>query len=318
MNYEEWCETKSIEYLASKLGASKPEEILGFYLNKVFGDDIEYHKKFKWLKGKSLDFYIETLFLAVEYNGKKAHENRVEPDNEKKSLCEENGVRIVRIMECEIDANIDNVKTEDDIVYYYKHNYSNIDEPIYQLVYYLNKRYNLNEKLDVDIKRDKEEIRSYIKRKLDESKYFEKTIAYKWPEVKDYWSAENEKSIFDVRCSESAGKKDNKTISYKLICPHCGDTYKLNLRKLYNRKSLPQCSCENDAIRMKVNEAIQQYEKQGILIVFYESLESRRIYDYMASRAKYPGIRTFDIEEEMYVKLGFKTILTGHSPQSLL
>ena len=126
-----------------------------------------------------MDFYIETLFLAVEYNGKKAHENRVEPDNEKKSLCEENGVRIVRIMECEIDANIDNVKTEDDIVYYYKHNYSNIDEPIYQLVYYLNKRYNLNEKLDVDIKRDKEEIRSYIKRKLDESKYFEKTIFLK-------------------------------------------------------------------------------------------------------------------------------------------
>ena len=81
---------------------------------------------------------------------------------------------------------------------------------------------------------------------------------------------------------------------------------------------MPQCSCENDAIRMKVNEAIQQYEKQGILIVFDDSLESRRIYDYMASRAKYPGIRTFDIEEEMYVKLGFKTILTGHSPQSRL
>lgn len=293
MNYEEWCEGKSIEYLAKKIESSKPEEILGFYLSKFFGDELEYHKKFDWLNSKShIDIYVASKNLAIEYDGPLHNiKGREDFDKEKKLLCKRKGMEFIRIKGLKKDER----RTRGDICYFYENNCSNIVEAMEQLGDYINKKYNLNIEFDVDIKRDEEEIMSYVR-----EKYYKQTIAYKWFEVKDYWSSKNEKSIFDVLCSDSKQK-------INLICPRCGESYERTMRNDYRKKSLHPCeNCEISAIKAKVSEAIKQYEEQGILIVFDESLESRRIYDQMASRALHPGARNSETEKEMYIKLGFE------------
>lgn len=270
MDFQEWCEGKSIEYLAGKLDSSKPEEILGFYLKKVFGDDLEYHKQFEWLNSKShIDIYIISRNLAIEYDGP-LHDikGREDNDEEKASLCREKGVKFIRIKGLKKEKK----KTQGDICYLYKNDCSNISKAIYQLYDYISKKYNLNIKYDVDAKRDEEEIIAYVR-----EKYYKKTIAYKWPEVKDYWSSENEKSIFDVLCSE-ANKK------YDLKCPHCKEVYRLMMKYDYRNRALRPCKCEYAELDEKAEEFISNYD--GSEIVFNDTFEGRRLHDRVVLNSK--------------------------------
>lgn len=50
LTYEEWCTINTdITTLVRYLKSSLPEQYIGFYLYKVFGDEIEYQKQFDWL-----------------------------------------------------------------------------------------------------------------------------------------------------------------------------------------------------------------------------------------------------------------------------
>lgn len=73
-------------------------------------ENVEYQKKFPWLKNKkqmSLDFFLPDYNTAIEYQGrqhfcestrfKSDHENTVERDLLKIKLCKENGVKIYHL-----------------------------------------------------------------------------------------------------------------------------------------------------------------------------------------------------------------------------
>ena len=70
IDYQSWCDNNSnIKPLIRALKSSIPEQYIGFYLQKAFGENgIEYQTQFVWLGKSSLDIYIPSLQLAIEYN----------------------------------------------------------------------------------------------------------------------------------------------------------------------------------------------------------------------------------------------------------
>lgn len=78
---------------------SFPEAAVFLYVSRIFPDAVS-PALFPWLGRRSLDVYIPTLQTAIEYDGQAWHQN-VERDYTKNRLCEENGVRLIRIREPE-------------------------------------------------------------------------------------------------------------------------------------------------------------------------------------------------------------------------
>ena len=66
ITYEEWCKVNTnIMPLVRALKSSLPEQYIGFYLQKVFGNEVEYQKQFGWLGRRSLDIYIPSLQMPI-------------------------------------------------------------------------------------------------------------------------------------------------------------------------------------------------------------------------------------------------------------
>lgn len=294
MDYKQWCENNmNITPLVRALKSSIPEQYLGFYLNKVFGPEIEYHKQFEWLGRSSLDIYIPSLKIAIEYDGVYYHSKKVAVDNQKTSLCRSYGIYVIRIQEKK--STQEKSRKRNEISYYFEKEYKNIGNVIQDLCRLINKKYNTSIQIDVDLERDRNEIITYI-----QDKYYKKTMAYVWPEIKDYWLEDkNGLTIFDVFYT------DNR--AFALQCPHCKKQYILYTRYFHNRKSLIPCECEYQEIETSFSEAIRKYKETGEVIVFDNSIHSRRLYDRMEGIVNKIWRCNSKEEAEMYKELGFET-----------
>lgn len=294
MTYEEWCKSNTnIVRLVRTLKSSVPEQYIGFYLGKVFGDEVEYQKYFDWLGRHSLDIYISSLQLAIEYDGEYYHRDREDTDIQKTSCCLSRGIYLIRIKEMKATQDISYEKNE--VSYYNDRNYTNIDNAIQSLCILINEKYGTEIQIDVDIDRDYEEILSYV-----QSKYYKKTIAYRWPESKNYWLEEKNKcSIYDVFYTS------NKR--FALQCPYCQNEFTLNTMYRHNKKSFVPCECEYGEIEHVLEETITKYKKTGEIVTFDDSLWSRRLYDKMVQRIQYFLNDASKEEIEMYKKLGFES-----------
>ena len=297
--YEQWCsENKDITKLAKRLKSSCPQEYVSFYMQKVFGPEMECQKEFDWLEKKSLDIYIktETLNFAIEYDGKFPHQGREDDDKAKNKKCRKNDVEIIRIRELNSDEN--KSRAGNTISYYYRNDYKNIDNAIHNLCLLINNKYDLSIDVDVDIERDKEEIIAYV-----QDKYYKKTIAYKWPEIKDYWYG-NRESIYDVFYTSS--KK------YKLRCPYCGKVYPIEPGQFHNFKSVRYCeNCEIKDLKTKVQMLVDNYRINRKTITLSDnSFLDRRVYDYILTHIKYPDalkeIAPDNISRELFISMGFE------------
>ena len=292
ITYEEWCENHTnIAPLVRSLKSSIPEQYIGFYLHQVFGDEIEYQKQFDWLGSHSLDIYIPSLQLAIEYDGEYYHRTKISTDTQKTTWCRSHGIYLIHIQERK--ATQEKSRKRNVVSYYYDRNYTNIDIAIQDLCLLINKKYNTSIQIDVDLNRDNTEIISYV-----QSKYHKQTIAYVWPESKDYWlEEENGKSIYDVFYTDN--------LPFSLRCPHCQRHFMLFTRYFHNRKSLVPCECEYKKIENALDEAIKKYKESGELTVFDDSLASRRLYDRMVQTVEKMWRCTSKEEAEMYKALGF-------------
>lgn len=290
-DYKQWCEKrKDIAPLIRALKSSKPEQYIGFYLSRAFGSELEYQKQFDWLGRRSLDIYVPSLQLAIEYDGIYYHPNKSSADKEKTLLCHSHGIYLIRIQEKTEGQR--QSKKQHEIAYYFERDYINIDIAIRDVCQLINQIYNTSIQIDVDLNRDKEEIISYI-----QGKYYEKSIAYVWPESEDYWlEEENGLTNFDVFYT------DNRR--FKLRCPYCQKGFILYTRYCHHRKSLAPCECEMKGIENALKKAIENYRETGEIVIFDDSLCSRRLYDRMASAVWYSMYQSKE-EQEMYKRLGF-------------
>ena len=76
---------------------SFPEAALYFYLSKYFNEVVA-NAKFNWLPKMEIDIFIPNINLGIEYDGSVWHKNK-NKDIKKNKLCEENGIKLIRIRE---------------------------------------------------------------------------------------------------------------------------------------------------------------------------------------------------------------------------
>ena len=293
INYEQWCnQNTNVSPLVRALNSSMPEQYIGFYLENEFSDEIEYQKQFPWLGKCSLDIYIPSLCLAIEYDGVYYHSMRKANDDYKTSACRRHGIYLIRVTEHR--AKQPKSRKHNVVSYYYEKNYRNIDVAVNDLFIKINKRYGTTLKPDVDLNRDHEGIISYI-----QNKYHSHSVACVWPEIKEYWDdEENMLTIFDVL-------RSNDGNVYRLKCPHCGRNFWLYMRYVQERKSLIPCECEYQSVEDDFTEAIRKYKETGEVVVLDNSLQSRRLYDRMATIATHIWRCESKEEAELYKKVGF-------------
>lgn len=169
-------------------------------------------------------------------------------------------------------------------------NYSNIGEAIKGLCSLINKSYNLSIDINVNIARDINDIISYV-----QNKYHKKSIAYVWPETKDYWDyTKNKNNIYDVFYTDKR--------KFALKCPYCGKNFILHTDKFYNRRSLIPCECEYSSIEQDLSRKIDDYIKHGTILSFDNSLQSRRLYDRIQSKIRFNVPPMSKEEIELYKK----------------
>lgn len=79
-----------------RIGTSYPEQFLFNCFSKIFGYQNVRNRDRKTI-GKELDIYIPKMNVAIEYGAWHWHKNRLESDHKKMNLCDENGIKLLRI-----------------------------------------------------------------------------------------------------------------------------------------------------------------------------------------------------------------------------
>lgn len=289
VDFKKWCDQNTdVRPLVRALNSSMPEQYIGFYLEKSFPNKIEYQKQFDWLGRQSLDIYIPSLQLAIEYDGSFYHASKEKSitDDYKTTRCRAKKIFVVRILEKK--ANQEKSRKRNIVDYYYQKNYKNIDAAISGLFLLINKKYGTSLNADVDLKRDHDEIVSYI-----QQKFHRNTIAYVWPESKDYCGDYR----YNVLHSSS------QWLCFK--CPHCGKDFYYDTSRYPKRISVPPCQCEIKEIENTFELAVNNFRETGAVVSFDDSLGSRRLYDMMAEVAAKMWLCKSKSEAELYKKLGF-------------
>lgn len=296
ITYDEWCETHTnIMPMIKKLNSSLPEQYIGFYLSRYIDVPIEYTKQYEWLGRSSLDIVIPTFRLVIEYDGVRYHSDKRWKDNEKSELCHKNGFTLIRIQEDELVLS----GRKDDIVITYavSSNYITLEQPIMELLRIIHNRYQkITNTIDINIVRDQEKVIRYI-----QNKYYERTMAYHWPESFDYWDDSFELTPYDLFCTDGAPLK----------CPHCHDKVPYYPRYFHHRKSLVPCKCEYAQIEEDLRMVKEEYRRNGKKFSFDNTLRSRRIYDRIQQDIKYYCVDKDELQmyEEFGINIGWKKLL---------
>lgn len=189
---------------------SEPEQAVFYYVSKEFPDAVNsYHPK--WLGKKSVDVYVPSLKLAIEYDGGAWHKDS-NLDNSKTELLKEHGVNLVRLREKHAtpidDGSIQIVsqKTTADI--------SVINKPLEELFNWINKEYGLGIRPDIDVIRDYEEIVSILKKHKEK-----RSLKKRFPELLKEWDYEKNLGIDPEILPASSGMK----VWWK--CSKCGNEW---------------------------------------------------------------------------------------------
>lgn len=151
----------------SNTKSSFPEYAVLYYINKYFPSAT----KLKTEKISEIDIYIPKLKVGIEYDGP-AHMKSVKKDIEKSNACEKEGIKLIRIRDCECPILNDNSYK----IILANDSFEALDVGIIELLKYL----NISDNIDVNIKRDYMEISdNYIKSiDLDWYNMYEKLEEY--------------------------------------------------------------------------------------------------------------------------------------------
>ena len=151
----------------SNTKSSFPEYAVLYYIKKYFPSAT----KLKTEKISEIDIYIPKLKVGIEYDGP-AHMKSVKKDIEKSNACEKEGIKLIRIRDCECPLLNDNSYK----IILANNSFEALDVGIIELLKYL----NIYDNIDVNIKRDYMEISdNYIKSiDLDWYNMYEKLEEY--------------------------------------------------------------------------------------------------------------------------------------------
>lgn len=175
---------------------SFPERAI-FYYMKQYIDEVKdsYHNSI--IGRKEIDIYLPKYNFGIEYDGQAWHKD-YNRDIEKDKVCFENGIELLRVREygCyEYDST--SIKT-----YITAYDMEELNNAILFIFNYLNKKFSLKIKPDVDVDRDRVKILELMN--LSEK---ENSIANYCPNIEEYWDYEKNGIIKPEQISHASVKK---------------------------------------------------------------------------------------------------------------
>lgn len=221
---------KCSEYLQT----SFPEQSLHYYISKICPDAINGYKTF----GKNFDIYIPSLRTAIEYDGAMWHRN-LNKDLEKNKLCEQNGVRLIRIRESGLPSLDGSINIER------KRNHS--DKDLALCIQKTVKALTPGKEIDINIDRDRNTIRSlYLK-----SESITDTVQKQLDDIGSDWE------LVDYQGTQ---------VPVRVKCKKCGVEANKSIYVLLNGDQCSRCKREAEFLQKmsKVNSSIRivgRYER---------------------------------------------------------
>ena len=275
---------------SSEISTSYPEQAIHFYLNKLFDTKNRY-----LIEGKEVDIYIEKYGVGIEYDGILFHssEESQKKEHKKDLFLKDKGIFLIRVKE----SNKNYYDSYKKVIYYKPmSSYKNLDAVINMIIKILNKEFNLKLKLDVNLKRDNNEILSYYKtiKKNNSLSVCNKEILKEWNYEKnkgldpDYFDAGSGYKVW-WKCSkdhEWEATIHSRTYQ-KNGCPYCSNRLVLqgyNDFETKHQKLLKEWNYEkNNALGIFPNHVLPGSSKK----VWWKCPKGHEYYSEIRSRAVY-------------------------------
>ena len=196
------------------------EQTIYFYLKLVY-ENVTNSSRNLLTHGLELDIYIPEIKTAIEYDGVKWHKD-IDKDLKKNKLCQENGIRLIRIRE----EGLSNVEGSVNIFRKDNSTDSALEEVLNELFSLL------GIEVDVNIERDRQLIYSqYVQSKKENS------VGVKFPEIAKEWHPTKNGNLTTENVEYGSGKKAwwicDKGHEYEMIvknrtshgqgCPICSN-----------------------------------------------------------------------------------------------
>ncbi|TCI45965.1 MULTISPECIES: zinc-ribbon domain-containing protein [unclassified Exiguobacterium] len=122
---------------------SFPEQAIHFYLTPVFTDIVNAYILPFTKRRMTVDIFILSLQLAIEYDGEYAHKDKMERDSRKSFLLLENNMKLLRIREPKLPQFIE--EGVEIIHRFDSYSYLSLEEVIRKIAQYLLENFVLNE-----------------------------------------------------------------------------------------------------------------------------------------------------------------------------
>ena len=198
------------------------EQAVFYYVKKVFPDAISRYKDI-FPNSMELDIYIPSIKLGIEYDGEAWHKaDKLKREIKKYSICQENGIRLLRLMERPPENGIlltadEGLNIGDGPMYEKK----NLAKVIRFLLDKIDPETNMwtrrapifHSRVDVDLERDESEIRAYM------TKLKSGSFAEVYPDLAKEWDIEKNGDLTPDKV------KPHSDICVWWICPECGLSY---------------------------------------------------------------------------------------------
>ncbi|MBQ8932681.1 MAG: hypothetical protein IJ061_00170 [Lachnospiraceae bacterium] len=241
------------------------EQAVFYYIRKAFPDAINHYKDI-FKRSMELDIYIPSIRIGIEYDGEAWHKSdKTEREKRKYKICQQHGIRLVRLKEKNSDESKD---TADEILSIgdgsmYK------SEHLRKCIQYLLDRIDpetnmwtrkspiFHSRVDIDLKRDETEIRAYM------TKLRKDALSDEYPKIAAEWHQEANGTLTPDKVMP------HSDIKVWWICPECKKVYSASIAHRTAGSGCPDCGirksrqCKEKAVDMldlQANKVIRWFD----------------------------------------------------------
>ena len=258
------------------------EQAVYYYVKKVFPDAISRYTEI-FGKGMELDIYIPSIRLGIEYDGMAWHKaDKIPREKKKYKICQENGIRLLRLMEKPPEAGRlltadESLTILDGPMYEKKH----LAKVIHLLLDRIDPESNswtrqkpiFHSRVDVNLDRDESEIRRYMTIIKNGS------FAEQYPELAKEWHPTQNGDLTPDKVKPHSG------ISVWWTCPTCGHDYFTTVGHRVDGTGCPKCGIKKSS----------RSKQKRVVMLDPNTMEELRSFDSISEASRDLNINSSNI-----------------------